>query len=121
VHSSKCVYKPVLRKEIFYEAIDWFLENNYVKFEFDCGTWSSEEDSGVVNGKIYLTEKNISGLECTLKDKSTDQYIQIVNPSITSNYLWGWCSGISVLEFTITSVSTYELSAQYSNGKMGKK
>ncbi len=32
------------RKEIFNEAINWFLENNYAKFEFDCGTWSSEKD-----------------------------------------------------------------------------
>lgn len=32
------------RKQILYEDLDWFSENNYKKFEFDCSTWTSDKD-----------------------------------------------------------------------------
>lgn len=79
------------------------------------------EYRSVVNGKVYLTEENLSGLQCTLKDRSTDQFISMENPSINSNYSLGGRAGISVLEFTVKKAGIYDLSAQYSSGKEGQE
>lgn len=79
------------------------------------------EYRSVVNGKVYLTEENLSGLQCTLKDRSTDQFVSMENPSINSNYSLGGRAGISVLEFTVKKAGIYDLSAQYSSGKEGQE
>lgn len=79
------------------------------------------EYRSVVNGKVYLTEENLSGLQCTLKDRSTDQFVSMETPSINSNYSLGGRAGISVLEFTVKKAGIYDLSAQYSNGKEGQE
>lgn len=75
------------------------------------------EYRSVINGKVYLTEKTLSGLQCTLKDKATDQLISMESPSISSNYSLGGREGISVLAFTVKKAGKYVLSAQYSSGK----
>lgn len=79
------------------------------------------EYRSVVNGKVYLTEENLSGLQCTLKDRATDQFVNMENPSINSNYSLGGRAGISVLEFTIKKAGIYDLSAQYSSSKEGQE
>lgn len=79
------------------------------------------EYRSVVNGKVYLTEENLSGLQCTLKDRATDQFVPMGNPSINSNYSLGGRAGISVLEFTVKKAGIYDLSAQYSSGKEGQE
>lgn len=79
------------------------------------------EYRSVINGKVYLTEKTLLGLQCTLKDKATDQFISMENPSISSNYSLGGRAGISVLEFTVKKAGIYVLSAQYSSGKEGQE
>ena len=79
------------------------------------------EYNSVVDGRVYMTDGNLSGLSCTLKDKSSGQNIEIVTPSINSNYSFGGHAGVSVLEFTVPKAGTYELNAQYGEGEPGQE
>ena len=67
-----------------------------------------------VNGRIYLTKENLSGLECTIKEKSSGQNINLESPKITSSYSVGSRSGTSILEFTIAKAGIFELTTENS-------
>jgi hypothetical protein len=79
------------------------------------------EYNSVVDGEIYVTGRNLSGLRCTLKDKATGQNIEVSAPSIKSNYSFKGYEGVSVLEFTIPKAGTYELNARYGENKQGQE
>jgi hypothetical protein len=79
------------------------------------------EHDSVIDGAIYVTDRNISGLRCTLKNKATGQRIQISDPSVNSRYSFGGHEGVSVLEFTIHKAGTYELNAGYGDNNQGQK
>lgn len=79
------------------------------------------EHNSVIDGEIYVTDRNVSGLRCTLKDKSTGQKIELTDPSVNSRYSFGGHEGVSVLEFAIHKAGTYELNAWYEDNNQRQK
>lgn len=73
------------------------------------------EHRSVVDGKVFETS-NINGLMCTLKNTATGEFINLTNPSLSSNYSVGGRKGYSIFEFSITKRGSYELTAWYESG-----
>jgi len=77
------------------------------------------EYRSVVDNKVYLTERSLSGLACTLASKSTGSEIRLSRSTMTSTYTLGGREGVSILEFQISQPGTYEFSAGYAEGREG--
>jgi len=77
------------------------------------------EYRSVVGNKVYLTERSLSGLICTLVSKSTGSEIRLSPATMTSTYTLGGREGVSILEFQISQPGAYEFSAGYAEGREG--
>lgn len=74
------------------------------------------EYQGVVNGTVYSTAKNISGLKVEIENKSTGFKLQLHSPQSSETYTIGGRSGRSLLEFDIVQPGVYELVGWYPKG-----
>lgn len=72
------------------------------------------EYGSVINGKIYET-RNISGLMCSLYNRSTSEYIEIKKDKSNSNYSIGGRQGRSIYNFKIDKPGKYEIKGWYEN------
>jgi len=76
------------------------------------------EHKSVVGNKIYSTEPELSGLQCTLTSKTTGAQV-VLSAATSANYEFGSRAGTSVFDFNIREPGTYELNAAYPDGKSG--
>lgn len=74
------------------------------------------ENESVVNGRIYSTGQDISGLQVEIKNKSTGFKVPLDSPRGSATYSIGGRTGRSILEFDIVQPGFYELSGWYPNG-----
>jgi hypothetical protein len=77
------------------------------------------ENQSVVDGKIYVTGEDISGLEIKVINKTTGSKIETYLPSGSTSYSIGGRTGKSILAFNINQSGIYQLSANYSKGRSG--
>lgn len=88
----------------------------------DTGTYTIyNEYRSVIDGKIYYTPQDISGLQCRLISKGTGESINIYPPRGYSKYTFGSYEGVSVFSFNIEQPGVYELSGEYPAGKGGSE
>lgn len=71
------------------------------------------EYRSVVDGKIYNTSSSLSGLQCTIVDKSNNSKLPMSVSWSNSKYEIGNREGVSVFEFKIDKPGIYILSANY--------
>ncbi len=74
------------------------------------------ENESSVNGRIYSTGQDISGLQVEIKNKSTGFKVPLHSPQGSTTYSIGGRTGRSILEFDIVQSGFYELSGWYPNG-----
>lgn len=79
------------------------------------------EHQSVLNGKVYDTGENLSGLWCNVISKETNSPVALTQPSVSTTYTVGNRSGVSVLEFTIERPGVYQVSAKYPEKPDGHK
>lgn len=72
------------------------------------------EHQSVLDGKVYNTGENLSGLWLNVVSKETAAPVQLVRPSVNASYTVGNRSGVSILEFNIDRPGVYQVSATYS-------
>ena len=72
-----------------------------------------------VNGKVYATGENLSGLTCTLIDPDTRYHILLKRPSVSSKYNLDGREGIAILEFKLDKPGIYGFSALYDRRRTG--
>jgi hypothetical protein len=77
------------------------------------------ENQTVVNGRVYLTNEGIPGLQIDVKNKTTGQEVATYPPEGSTSYSFGSRFGRSVLAFNIDRPGIYELSAGYPKGVEG--
>lgn len=77
------------------------------------------EYKSVVASRIYSMSQDISGLECSLRNKATGAPVELTRSLANSNYSMGGRSGVSFLDFHIEQPGTYVLSAEYAAGAEG--
>jgi len=77
------------------------------------------EHESVVGNKIYSTGESVSGLECSLISARTGAAVRLSRSTVHSTYSMDGRSGTSFLDFSIDEPGTYELSAQYEEGREG--
>jgi len=74
------------------------------------------EYQGAVNGTVYSTAQNISGLRVEIENKSTGLKLPLSSPQVSQTYSVGGRSGRAILEFDIANPGVYELVGSYPNG-----
>lgn len=77
------------------------------------------ENQTVVDGRIYSTDENISGLRIEVKNKTTGIKVASYSPKGSFSYSFGDRTGRSVLAFNIEQPGIYQLSAEYPEGTNG--
>lgn len=77
------------------------------------------EYQSVVDGKVYSTGQQLSGMRVMLRHKNDSRQIELSQPSMSGNYQAGGRAGMSVLEFELENPGTYILTADYSSGVTG--
>jgi len=77
------------------------------------------EYRSVVGNRVFSTEQSVSDLQCILTSKATGSQVMLFRPSADSTYSFGGREGVSVFEFNIEHIGTYEFSAWYPEGKEG--
>lgn len=75
------------------------------------------EYQSFVGNKLFYTEKNLAGLECTIVSQASGSRIPLSPTSIDLEYSFAGRKGVSVLEFTIEEPGIYEFSCPYPEGK----
>jgi hypothetical protein len=79
------------------------------------------EHRSVIEGKVYDTGENLSGLWVTVVSKETGSPVPLVQPSVSTSYEVGNRAGVSVLEFNIERPGVYQVSATYPDNKDGQR
>lgn len=87
-----------------------------VEFKEPGGYTVFYEHTSVVEGKVYRTGGNISGMQCRLISSNTGEEVALSNASGRTSYNIGSRHGYSLMTFTIDAPGTYVFSAQYSEG-----
>jgi len=77
-----------------------------------------EEDS-VVDGRIYATKSNLTGLTCTVTSLATGKRIDTRRTTMSTIYNVGERSWRSVLEFVTEESGVYQLACNYEEGTQG--
>jgi hypothetical protein len=77
------------------------------------------ENQSVVNGRVYLTNEGIPGLQIKVKNKTIGQDVATYSHEGSMSYSFGSRFGRSVLAFNIDRPGIYELSAGYPDGVEG--
>ena len=77
------------------------------------------EYHSVVDGKVYSTAGDISGLRCRLVSKQTGAEVPLSSMSASMTYELGSRSGRAILECEIDQPGVYVLSAEYAEGQAG--
>ncbi len=67
------------------------------------------EYDSVVDGKTYLTDEYLTGIQVTIKTLDKSNNVPTSTPSGTFSYGWGNRSGTSILQFTVDEPGTYIL------------
>ena len=83
------------------------------------GYTAFHEYESVVGSRIYSGDRNVPGLECSLKSKPTGASVQLSRSTASTSYSTGGRSGVSFLDFRIDQPGVYEFSAEYPNGAAG--
>lgn len=71
------------------------------------------------NNRVYATEENLSGLECSVINKTSHEHVALLPPKTASNYSFGGRSGRSIFIFTVEQPGSYEINAYYAEGYSG--
>jgi len=77
------------------------------------------EEQSVVDGRIYSTTENLSGLTCHVNSLASGTKIELHHTSISSTYNVNGRSGRSVLEFVTQDGGTYHVACRYEEGTLG--
>jgi len=77
------------------------------------------EQHSVVNGKIYSIHESVDGLTCRVKSVTSNAFIGLRSPRVSTSYNLGSRSGRSVLEFTIPEDGAYQFTCDYAEGSHG--
>lgn len=79
------------------------------------------EHRSVVEGRVYDTGGNLSGLRCTVVSGETGAPVSVVQASGRTSYALGNRAGRSILEFSIDRPGLYQVSATYSDNSDGQR
>ena len=77
------------------------------------------EYESVVSSRIYSMSQDVSGLQCSLENKTTGAPVKLSRSFANTRYSLGGRSGVSFLDFRIEQPGTYVLSAAYAEGEEG--
>ena len=77
------------------------------------------EYHSVFANKVYSTDQEVSGLECSLVSKHNTSRIALSPSSMSSSYQFSGRSGRSILEFNIDQPGVYTLTAAYPPNRQG--
>ena len=78
------------------------------------------EKKAVVDGQYYASDA-ASGLRVGIASEATGAPVQVVEPSVSSNYSFGNRSGTSIFAFTIDQPGRYRLTAGLAGGRTEPK
>lgn len=71
------------------------------------------EHQSVMDGRVYDTGGNLSGLWLNVVSKETNTPLALTQPSVSTSYTVGNRSGVSVLEFNIDRPGVYQVMATH--------
>ena len=77
------------------------------------------EDQSVVDGRIYSTTENLSGLTCHVSSLTSGTKIDLHRSGISTSYNVNGRSGRSVLEFVTQEGGEHRVACDYGEGKQG--
>jgi hypothetical protein len=77
------------------------------------------EEQSVVDGRIYSTMENLSGLTCRVNSLASGTKIDLHRSGISTSYNVNGRSGRSVLEFVTLEGGEYHIACGYEEGKQG--
>jgi hypothetical protein len=77
------------------------------------------EEQSVVDGRIYSTSENLSGLTCHVNSLASGIKLDTHRSGISTSYNVNGRSGHSVLEFVTQEAGEYHLACGYEEGKQG--
>jgi len=77
------------------------------------------EEQSVVDGRIYSSTENLSGLTCHVNSLASGTKLDMHRSGISTSYNVNGRSGHSVLEFVTQEGGTYHIACGYEEGKQG--
>jgi hypothetical protein len=77
------------------------------------------EQESVVDGRVYSTGEQLSGLECQLVLLGRGSAIALTAPAMSTTYLIGGRSGRSIFRLRIERSGAYLFSCRYAGGRAG--
>src|SRR5208282_1666528 len=77
------------------------------------------EAESVVDGRIYSTKENLSGLTCAVTSQASGNKISTRRPTMSTTYSVGGREGRSVLEFVTEEAGLYHVVCNYEEGSQG--
>jgi hypothetical protein len=77
------------------------------------------EEQSVVDGRIYSTAENLSGLTCHVNSLASGTRIDLHRSGISTTYNVNGRSGRSVLEFVTKEGGEHHIACDYEEGKQG--
>jgi uncharacterized RDD family membrane protein YckC len=77
------------------------------------------ERESVVDGRIYSTKENLSGLTCAVTSQASGNKISTRRPTMNTTYSVGGREGRSVLEFVTEEAGVYHIACDYEKGDQG--
>ena len=77
------------------------------------------ETESVVDGRIYSTKENLSGLSCAVTSQASGNRINTRRPTMSTAYSLGGREGRSVLEFVTEGAGVYHVVCDYDEGSQG--
>jgi hypothetical protein len=77
------------------------------------------EAESVVDGRIYSTTENVSGLTCVVTSQASGNKINTRHPTMNTTYSVGGRDGRSVLEFATEEAGVYHIACDYEEGSHG--